>query len=395
MLQSNTMSSEIYSKQILACENISRNEETVTHHTQNRPERQWKHFYPSAWADGRSWRSPAEETNVRPPTEKTTSAGSHTADWTCSGAWRNKRGTRFMRKRAVMQLMKTWSDSYCTYSSDSRLIWEKELAWRDMMALLLKSLWWGDKRDWDIFITIIIIIIIIMSRTYSSSKRFRPVKDFLVTDRIRFHCRNLKNKKNPSVSSQSSVYDEYMKTFINTHSFLRLSRAENGPFMSSIVHEISLLLRSLDRKQNTFKTHQRFHIKWPNKSSWVHIIQYAIQTRICAVSFRNKIPNAPAMCAHKRPPPWTHVTCADLWAEQHLVLFKKESHSPGTHTRSYSISFVSWRVNKGIITLFNNWTENSEVIVKLTASADWWDLWTLHLRWNWCDCHQRWAAPEH
>lgn len=45
--------------------------------------------------------------------------------------------------------------------------------------------------------------------------------------------------------------------------------------------------------------------------------------------------------------------------------------------------------------MFNNWTENSDVVLKLTASAGRSDLGTLRLRWNWCDCFQRWAAPEH
>lgn len=58
-----------------------------THHTQIHPGWPQRHSWPSVAVDGHSWRCPRRERRSLPPTAGTTSAGSHRADLTYSGAW--------------------------------------------------------------------------------------------------------------------------------------------------------------------------------------------------------------------------------------------------------------------------------------------------------------------
>lgn len=74
----------------------------------------------------------------------------------------------------------------------------------------------------------------------------RPEKDFLVTERIWFPCRNLGKQKSDSFKSLARLcLNGCWTEWWTTHSVFILSRAEKGPFMSSMVHEISLFWRSL------------------------------------------------------------------------------------------------------------------------------------------------------
>lgn len=96
--------------------------------------------------------------------------------------------------------------------------------------------------------------------THRCCSASRPEKDFLVTERISFPCRNLgKRQTTWSISDLTfTLWLYFVRAAWNitlrwswTYSFFSLSNAEKGPFMSSMVQEISFFWRSLSDETKT------------------------------------------------------------------------------------------------------------------------------------------------